>query len=89
MNLQEIKDAVRNGKPVYWKNPAYKVIVDIYDQWMIIFKYNNSAVGLTLADGVTLSARESDFFIDEPPVHTPEPTADDFADLDAIAYGAM
>ena len=89
MNLQQIKEAVLAGKSVCWKNPAYDVIVDKVGQWLIVCNLNQSTIGLTWVDGITLNEAESDFYINEQPIHTPHPTADDFADIDAIAYGVM
>ncbi len=65
MNLQEIKEAVNNGKKVYWANTAYEVVHDKYDQWFIVCTLNDNAIGLTWRDGVTLSEDESEFFIGE------------------------
>ena len=63
MTLQEIKTAVNQGKNVYWKNKGYKVVKGDFNQYLIV--YEQSAIGLTWRDGVTLNAEEKDFFIGE------------------------
>ena len=60
MTLQEIKSAVNQGKNVYWKNTAYKVVKGDFNQYLIVYKH--SAIGLTWLDGVTMNGAESDFF---------------------------
>lgn len=65
MTLDQIKTAVRGGKTVHWANPAYRVINPKNDQWLIICDLNNSCVGLTHADGVTMSEKPGSFFIQE------------------------
>ena len=65
MNLQEIKDAVENGKNVCCGNPAYSVIKDNLGQWFIYCNINGYCIGLTHADGVKLNDCESSFYISE------------------------
>ena len=65
MILEEIKEAVEAGKKVCWKHTGYKVIKDMMDQWMIHCIYNDSYIGLTHNDGVTLNGAPKDFFIPE------------------------
>lgn len=66
MNLQEIKEAVNNGRKVYWANTAYEVVHDKYDQWFIVCTLNNSSIYLTYQDGSeTLNGKEEEFFIGE------------------------
>jgi hypothetical protein len=62
MTLQEIKQAIEDGKKVFWSNLAYEVIKDRIGQYLIKCHINNSYVGLTHADGITLSEREDGFF---------------------------
>ena len=63
MTLAEIKAAVSRGEWVYWSNPGYHVFRDNIGQWLICYMPNGYCVGLTHADGVTLSGDESDFHI--------------------------
>lgn len=65
MTLSEIKAAVLAGKRVCWSNRAYEVVHDTLDQWFIRCTLNNSYIGLTWRDGVTMNGREHEFFIDE------------------------
>ena len=62
MTLNEIKTAVDEGKIVCWKNQMYVVrkIGKFYD---IECTANGDCVGLTWQDGVTMEAKEADFFI--------------------------
>ena len=62
MNLQQIKESVKNGIPVYWVAVYYKVLVDKKGQWLIKCTLNGSCIGLTWADGVTLNGKKSEFF---------------------------
>lgn len=61
MNLQEIKQAIAEGKKVYWSDLSYQVI-KANDEYLIKCNNNNHCIGLTWADGVTLNGKESDFF---------------------------
>jgi hypothetical protein len=63
MNLHEIKSAVEAGLPVHWSNDGYKVIKDKIGQFLVIFEPNQSCIGLTWKDGITLNGKESDFYI--------------------------
>ena len=62
MTLEEIKAAVEAGHIVHWANKAYRVIKDNIGQWLIHCTINDSYIGLTHADGVTLNGREDQFF---------------------------
>ena len=64
MTLQEIKTAVDGGKRVCWANPGYEVVHDGCDQWLIRCVGNDSCVGLTKSDGVTMNEKEDRFFVD-------------------------
>lgn len=64
MTVEEIKAAVDAGKKVYCGNRGY-VVEKWADGYNIVFKANNHAIGLTWKDGVTLNAKEEDFFTDE------------------------
>ena len=45
MNMQQIKQAVQDGKDVFWSNEGYRVILQD-DRLYTIFKYNDSMCGL-------------------------------------------
>mgnify|MGYP000630862635 CR=1 FL=1 len=64
MTLEEITQAVTDGKTVYWKQPNYEVKLWA-DGYNIVCASNNHAIGLTWTDGVTLNGKEKDFFIKE------------------------
>ena len=57
MTLQEIKNALSEGKRVFWKSTSYEVIKDN------IVHTGGHIIGLTWTDGVTLNGKEEDFFI--------------------------
>ena len=64
MNLEQIKQAVREGKKVHWATEAYIVInPNGGDQWLIKCVLNDSCIGLTWANGVTLNGKEEEFYI--------------------------
>ena len=66
MKLDQIKAAVESGKTVHVGNAAYIVVKDVMKtstQWLIKCTLNNHCIGLTHADGITLNAKEEDFFI--------------------------
>lgn len=60
MNLEQIKQAIADGKKVFWASALYEVIRDSRGEYLI--KCGPSYIGLTWADGVTLNGKESDFF---------------------------
>lgn len=62
MTLQQIKDAIAAGKTVHWANTGYIVHKSNYE-YSITFKYNDSSIGLTHMDGVTMNGAEDQFFI--------------------------
>lgn len=63
MTTQQIKQAVNNGKTVYWKSPIYKVIKDTNNEYLIKCDINNHCIGLTWMDGETLNGKEDEFFM--------------------------
>ncbi len=63
MTLQEIKDAINEGKTVHWKNEIYVVQTDGLGQWFIMCIQNNNCIGLTHQDGITLNGEPKDFYI--------------------------
>lgn len=67
MNLQEIKEALQDGKKVYWASKAYEVIKDKIGQYLIVCVHNQYTIGLTHQDGTTLNGKEEDFFAEEYP----------------------
>ena len=68
MNLQEIKNALNEGKKVYWANTNYEVIKDNLNQYFIKSKsnnnYNYNYIGLYY-DTDKLNGKEEHFFIGE------------------------
>lgn len=65
MTLDEIKKAVSDGRKVHWVNKNYEVICDSIGQWMVRCIINDSYVGLTRSDGVTLVGNECQFYVDK------------------------
>lgn len=62
MNLEQIKQAIADGKKVYWSSLAYDVIKDDIGQYLIKCNLNGHCIGLTWRDGVTMNESEDDFF---------------------------
>ena len=65
MNLEEIKQALIQGKKVCWSNDGYEVIGSEQKGYLIQFIPNGHCIGLTWADGVTLNGKESEFYVKE------------------------
>jgi hypothetical protein len=63
MTLQEIKNAVLAGKTVHWASKAYVVVHDEIGQWLVHCLVNNTCIGLTWRDGVTMNGKEDEFFV--------------------------
>ena len=67
MKLSEIKNAVNKGLTVCWSNSSYKVVCShpksYQTEYLIKCLSNNSCIGLTWRDGITLNGKEKDFFI--------------------------
>jgi hypothetical protein len=63
MKVEQIKEAVSEGKQVVWHHEGYQVIKDSLDQYLIKCTMNNSYIGLTHKDGSTLNGQENEFFI--------------------------
>lgn len=63
MALTQIKDAVRAGKRVFWKNSRYEVRQDKCGAWLIACE-QGATVGLTHTDGVTMNENGADFYIE-------------------------
>ena len=66
MNLEEIKAAVLAGKTVHWASRIYEVrYAPKLDEFQIVCTANDSIIGLTWKDGVTMNGKEDDFYIKE------------------------
>jgi len=66
MELTEIKSAVMAGKTVNWKQANYVVIHGSkIDKFLIKCTDNDSCIGLTHRDGLTMNGEEKDFYISE------------------------
>ena len=63
MNIQQIKSALKNNQRVFWSNTSYEVIKDNIGQYLIKCHLNNTFIGLTWRDNVTMNGDEKDFFI--------------------------
>lgn len=63
MTLKEIKQAVLSGKTVHWCSERYIVKSSSADYFYIVDKYNESCIGLTHRDGVTLNGSEDQFYV--------------------------
>lgn len=64
MTLDQIKQAVQQGKTVHWSNEGYRVVCDKSNQWLIVF-HTGDCIGLTWRDGVTLNGKEHEFYVVE------------------------
>jgi hypothetical protein len=62
VTLTEIKQAIEQGRKVYWSSLSYEVIKDNIGQYLICYNSGKHYIGLTWQDGVTLNGKESDFF---------------------------
>ena len=63
MTLTEIKEAMSEGKTVYWSNDRYTIKHGADGDLVIYCATNYHQIGLTWRDGVTLNGREEDFYI--------------------------
>lgn len=54
-SVEEIKQAVNQGKTVYSDTKGYIVINPNKDQWLIKFIHSDYCIGLHHKDGVTLN----------------------------------
>lgn len=63
MTLEEIKEAVNEGKTVHWASDAYTVVKRSDGEWYILCTVNNNAIGLTWRDGVTMNGKPEQFYI--------------------------
>lgn len=58
MTLEQIKQAIAEGKQVRWGNDSYAVIKDRIGQYLIYRDANQWCIGLTWRDGVTFRFAE-------------------------------
>jgi|TARA_R100000084_G_C4532390_1_gene91774 oligoribonuclease (3'-5' exoribonuclease) len=66
MTLQEIQAAVMAGQTVHWENTAYVVkYAPHIDEFLIYCLLNDTCIGLTWKDGVTMNGKEDQFFMVE------------------------
>ena len=66
MELAEVKTAVLAGKTVHWASSAYVVTHagdDAHRGFCIVCIHNDSAIGLTWRDGVTMNGDAEDFYV--------------------------
>jgi hypothetical protein len=62
MNLQEIKQAIAEGKSVHWKHKGYTVFVDELGKYLICCAISKVCINLIDEEG-SLRDLGSDFFI--------------------------
>lgn len=60
MNLEQIKQAISDGKTVYWSTLSY-IVIKVNNDYFI--KNDRYLIGLVWADGKTLNGKQEDFFI--------------------------
>lgn len=60
MTLSEIKQAIEEGKKVYWVNTSCEVVKDKNGKYLI--KHPDSCIGLTWLDGTTMNGNEDEFY---------------------------
>ena len=63
MTLEQIKQAIDDGKTVHWSNDLYTVIKDRLGQYLIICTSNDHCIGLTWKDGVTMNGQPEQFYV--------------------------
>lgn len=76
MTLNEIKEAVKEGKTVCWKQSNYTVEHSVgtmlnqdtmkhepTESYDIVCSSNDHRIGLTWTDNVTMNGKEEDFYI--------------------------
>jgi hypothetical protein len=68
MTLEEIKAAVNAGKTVHWATYSYEVVKGhepAVGRWFIVCTDNDSTIGLTHRDEVTMNGEPEQFFINQ------------------------
>ena len=64
MTLQEIQAAVMAGQTVHWASTLYVVkYASAIDEFLIHCLSNDTCIGLTWQDGVTMNGSEDQFFV--------------------------
>ena len=64
MTLQEIQAAVMAGQTVHWASTLYVVkYASAIDEFLIYCLSNDTFIGLTWQDGVTMNGSEDQFFV--------------------------
>ena len=64
MTLQEIQAAVMAGQTVHWASTLYVVkYASAIDEFLIYCLSNDTCIGLTWQDGVTMNGSEDQFFV--------------------------
>ena len=64
MKLSEIKAAVLSGETVHWNNPLYVVVHSKKtNEFLVKCTDNDSCIGLTWKDGVTMNGKEEEFYL--------------------------
>jgi hypothetical protein len=66
MTLDEIKQAIAEGRKVYHGSKNYEVIRDNIGQYLIVCSFNGYTIGLTHSDKQTMNGKEADFFSETP-----------------------
>jgi hypothetical protein len=66
MTLDEIKQAIAEGRKVYHGNENYQVILDNLGRYLIVCEFNGYTIGLTHSNGQTMNGKEEDFFSETP-----------------------
>ena len=61
MKVDEIKKAVNDGLKIRWMSDNYHVIKDGND-YLIHCTQNDTYIGLTWKDGITLNGKEDEFY---------------------------
>lgn len=64
MQLEQIMQAVEDGKTVCWKNEGYTVVKDRLNQWLVVYWPNGYTVGLMDRSGRLMGLPE-DYFVKE------------------------
>ena len=65
LTLEQIKQAITDGKQVRWSNDGYVVYQANHGGYLMTFTPNDYTTGLTWLDGVTMNGNECDFYIVE------------------------
>jgi len=65
MNLAEIKQALSDGKCVYWNSKNYKIKSDHIGQLIIHCALSEARINLINTDGETLNGKAEDFYIED------------------------